>query len=42
MCIKAVTGMCVVVIVTHEVLWVRFVIGVPTRWLGNDLNRHRS
>jgi hypothetical protein len=30
MCIKASTGMCVVVIVSHEVLWVRFVLGVLT------------
>jgi hypothetical protein len=30
MCSKAATGMCAVVIVSHEVLWVRFVIGVPT------------
>jgi hypothetical protein len=35
MCSKAATGMCVVVIA-------RFVIGVPTSWLGNALNRHRS
>jgi hypothetical protein len=26
MCSKDATGMCVVVIVSHEVLWVRFVI----------------
>jgi hypothetical protein len=42
MCIKAATGMCVIVIVSHEVLWVLFVIGVPTSWLGNDSNRHCS
>jgi hypothetical protein len=30
MCSKAATGMSVVVIVSHEVLWVRFVLGVPT------------
>jgi hypothetical protein len=42
MCGKAATGMCAVVIVSHEVLWVRFVIGVPTSWLGNDSNHHRS
>jgi hypothetical protein len=42
MCSKAATGMCAVVIVSHEVLWIRFVIGVPTSWLGNDSNRHRS
>jgi hypothetical protein len=30
MCSKAATGMCVVVIVSHEVLWVQFVLGVPT------------
>jgi hypothetical protein len=42
MCSKADTGMCAVVIVSHEVLWVRFVIGVPTSWLGNDSNRYRS
>jgi hypothetical protein len=41
-CSKAVTGMCEVVIVSHEVLCVRFVLGVPTSWLGIDLNRHRS
>jgi hypothetical protein len=39
---KAATRMSVVVIVSHEVLWVRFVLGVPTSWLVNDLNRHRS
>jgi hypothetical protein len=42
MCGKNATGMCAVVIVSHKVLWVRFVIGVPTSWLGNDSNRHRS
>jgi hypothetical protein len=42
MCSKAATGMCAVVIVSHKVLWVRFVIGVPTSWLGIDSNRHRS
>jgi hypothetical protein len=42
MCSKAATGMCAVVIVSHEVLWVRFAIGVPTSWLGIDSNRHRS
>jgi hypothetical protein len=30
MCSKAATGMCAVVIVSHGVLWVQFVIGVPT------------
>jgi hypothetical protein len=42
MCSKAAIGMCVVVIVSHKVLWVRFVTGVPTNWLGIDLNHHRS
>ena len=42
MCSKAATGMSVVVIVSHEVLWVRFVLGVPTSWLVTDSNRHRS
>jgi uncharacterized protein (DUF486 family) len=42
MCRKAATGMCVVVIVSHGVLWVQFVIGVPASWLGNDSNLHRS
>jgi hypothetical protein len=42
MCSKAATGMSVVVIVSHEVLWVRFVLGVPTIWLVTDSNRHRS
>jgi hypothetical protein len=42
MCSKAATGMCAVVIVSHEVMWVRFMIGVPTSWLGIDSNRHRS
>ena len=41
-CSKAATGMCAMVIVSHKVLWVRFVIGVPTVLLGNDSNRHRS
>jgi hypothetical protein len=39
---KAATGMSAVVIVSHEVLWVRFVLGVPTNGLGMDSNRHRS
>jgi hypothetical protein len=39
---KAATGMCAVVIVSHKVLWVQFVIGVPTSWFGIDSNRHRS
>jgi hypothetical protein len=39
---KAAIGMSVVVIISHEVLWVRFVLGVPTSWLGTDSNRHRS
>jgi hypothetical protein len=30
MCSKAATGMRAVVIVSHEVLWVRFVLGLPT------------
>jgi hypothetical protein len=30
MCSKAATGICAVVIVSHEILWARFVIGVPT------------
>jgi hypothetical protein len=42
MCSKGATRMCEVVIVSHKILWVRFVIGVPTGWLGNDSNRHRS
>jgi hypothetical protein len=41
-CSKASTGMNVVVIVSHEVLWVRFVLGVPTSWLLTDSNCHRS
>jgi hypothetical protein len=41
-CNKAATGMSVVVIVYHEVVWVRFVLGVPTGWLVTDSNRHRS
>jgi hypothetical protein len=41
-CSKANTGMSVVVIVSHEVLWVRFVLGVPTNWIVTDSNRHRS
>jgi hypothetical protein len=31
-----------VVIVSHEVLCIRFVVGVHTSWLGIDLNCHRS
>jgi hypothetical protein len=42
MCSKAATGMSVVVTVSHEVLWVRFVLRVPTSWSVIDLNRHRS
>jgi hypothetical protein len=42
MCSKAATRMSAVVIVPHEVLWVRFVLGVPTSWLGIDSNRHHS
>jgi hypothetical protein len=42
MCSKAATGMSVVVIISHEVLWVRFVLRVPTNWLVTDSNRHRS
>jgi hypothetical protein len=42
MCSKATTGMSAVVIVSHEVLWVLFLLGVPTSWLGIDSNRHRS
>jgi hypothetical protein len=41
-CSKAAIGMSVVVIVSHEVLWVRYVLGVPTSWLVTDSNRHRS
>jgi hypothetical protein len=41
-CSKAATGMSVVVIVSHEVLWVRFVLGVTTSWLVIGLNRHHS
>ena len=40
MCSKAATGMCAVVIVSHEVLWVRFVLGVTTSWLVTGSNRH--
>jgi hypothetical protein len=39
-CNKAATGMSVVVIVSHEVLWVRFVLGVTTSWLVTGSNRH--
>jgi hypothetical protein len=42
MCSKAASGMSVVVIVSHEVLWVRFVLGVPTSWLVTNSNRRRS
>jgi hypothetical protein len=42
MCSKAATGMSVVVIVSHEVLWVQFVLGLPTSWLVTDSNHHRS
>jgi hypothetical protein len=42
MCSKAATRMSVVVIVSHEVLWVWFVLGVPTIWLVTDSIRHRS
>jgi hypothetical protein len=42
MCSKAAIGMSVVVIVSHEVLWVRFVLRVPTIWSVIDSNRHRS
>jgi hypothetical protein len=41
MCSKATTRMSVVVIVSHEVLWVRFVLGVPTSWLVTNSNHHR-
>ena len=42
MCSKAATRMSAVVIAPHEVLWVRFVLGVPTGWLVTDSNHHRS
>jgi hypothetical protein len=42
MCSKATTRMSVVVIVSHEVPWIWFVLGVPTSWLVTDSNRHRS
>jgi hypothetical protein len=42
MYIKAATGMSAMVIVSHEVMWVCFLLGVPTNGLGIDSNRHRS
>jgi hypothetical protein len=42
MCSEAATRMSVVVIVSHEVRWVRFVLGVPTGWLVTNSNHHRS
>jgi hypothetical protein len=41
-CSKDATRICAVVIVSHEVLCIRFVVGVHTSWLGIDLNCHRS
>ena len=34
-CSWAVAGMCMVVIVSHEVLWVWFVLGIPRQLVSN-------
>jgi hypothetical protein len=34
-CSRAVSGICIVVIVSHEVLWVWFVLGIPRQLVSN-------